>query len=114
MPEWTDGGQPAFPATSRDGTLVPVQAGSSSVFRILVGALGLALLGGLVLPITAYMAGKRVIGAYEGRLGLRDYLGSIYGGAADGDLLAWWLLLTPVLIAVAWYLVIRVARRLTA
>ena len=78
----------------------------------LLAILGLALVGGLVLPIAGYMAGKRLIGAYEGRLGLSDYLGSIYGAAGRGELLAWWLLLAPALIAIVWYLLIRVGRRL--
>jgi hypothetical protein len=74
--------------------------------------LGLALAGGLMLPIAGYMAGKRLIGAYEGKLGLSDYLSSIYAAAGRGDVLAWWLLLTPALIAIVWYLVIRLGRRL--
>ena len=74
--------------------------------------LGLALAGGLLLPVAGYIAGKRLIGAYEGKLGLSDYLGSIYAGAGRGDLLAWWLLLAPALIAIVWYLIIRVGRRL--
>jgi hypothetical protein len=72
--------------------------------------LGLALAGGLVLPIASYMAGKRLIGAYEGKLGLTDYLGSIYDAAGRGELLAWWLLLAPALIAILWYLLLRVGR----
>ena len=72
--------------------------------------LGLALAGGLVIPIAGYMAGKRLIGAYEGRLGLTDYLSSIYDAAGRGELLAWWLLLAPALIAITWYLIIRVGR----
>jgi hypothetical protein len=69
--------------------------------------LGLALTGGLVLPIASYVVGKRVIGAYEGKLGLSDYLDSVYGAAGRGELLAWFLLLSPALIALVWYLVIR-------
>jgi hypothetical protein len=72
--------------------------------------LGLVLAGGLVLPIAGYMAGKRLIGAYEGRLGLTDYLNSIYDAAGRGELLAWWLLLAPALIAINWYLIIRVGQ----
>jgi hypothetical protein len=73
--------------------------------------LGLALAGGLVLPIGSYMAGKRVIGAYEGKLGLTDYLDSVYAAAGRGEFLAWWLLLTPALIAGVWYFVIRLGWR---
>lgn len=69
--------------------------------------LGLALTGGLFLPIASYVAGKRVIGAYEGKLGLSDYLDSVWAAAGRGEFLAWWLLLAPALIAGVWYLVIR-------
>lgn len=77
----------------------------------LLTLVGLALAGGLVLPIASYMAGKRVIGAYEGKLGLSDYLDSIYGAAGRGEFLAWWLLLSPALVALVWYLVIRWGRQ---
>ena len=70
----------------------------------------LTLTGGLVLPIAGYVAGKRWIGPYEGKLGLSDYLGSIYAAASQGELLAWWLLLTPALITVLWYVVWRLSR----
>ena len=73
--------------------------------------LGLALTGGLVLPIASYVAGKRVIGAYEGKLGLSDYLDSVYEAAGRGEFLAWWLLLSPALIAAVWLLVIRLGWR---
>lgn len=68
----------------------------------------LVLAGGLVLPIASYVAGKRLIGAYEGKLGLSDYLDSIYGAAGRGEWLAWLLLLAPALVALVWYLLIRV------
>lgn len=70
----------------------------------------LTLTGGLLLPIAGYVAGKRWIGPYEGKLGLSDYLGSLYAAAGRGELLAWWLLLTPVLITVVWYVVWRLSR----
>lgn len=73
----------------------------------LLSLLALALAGGLVVPIASYVTGKRVIGAYEGKLGLSDYLDSVYGAAGRGEFLAWWLLLSPALIALVWYLVIR-------
>lgn len=82
-----------------------------STLLFTLGVLGLALAGGLLLPVAAYLAGKRLIGAYEGKLGLSDYLGSIYAGAAQGELLAWWLLLTPALVALLWYLLLRLGRR---
>lgn len=77
----------------------------------LLALLGLALAGGLGLPVASYMAGKRVIGAYEGKLGLTDYLDSVYGAAGRGEFLAWWLLLTPALVAGVWYVVIRLGWR---
>jgi len=73
--------------------------------------LGLALTGGLVLPIASYVAGKRVIGAYEGKLGLSDYLDSVYEAAGRGEFLAWWLLLSPALIVGVWLLVVRLGWR---
>ncbi|MDP2325654.1 MAG: hypothetical protein Q8N51_16740 [Gammaproteobacteria bacterium] len=89
-----------------------MRTGFLSVLRSLLGMLGLALTGGLVLPIASYVVGKRVIGAYEGKLGLSDYLSSVYSAAAHGEVLAWWLLLTPILIAIVWYAVFRLGRRL--
>ena len=89
-----------------------MRSGLRSLSRSLLAMLGLALMGVLVLPVAGYVAGKRVIGAYEGRLGLRDYLGSIYSAAAAGEVLAWWLLLAPVLVAIVWYLIVRLGRRL--
>jgi H+/Cl- antiporter ClcA len=68
---------------------------------------GLALTGGLLLPIAGYLGGKSLIGAYEGKAGLAGYLASIYSGAGRGDLLAWWLLLSPTLILLVWYLIVR-------
>ena len=85
-----------------------MQTGFLSRLTPLLAILALALAGGLALPIAGYMAGKRLIGAYEGKLGLSDYLSSIYAAAGRGDLLAWWLLLTPTLVAIVWYLIIRV------
>jgi len=80
----------------------------------LLALLGLALAGGFLVPVASYVTGKRVIGAYEGKLGLSDYLGSVYGAAGRGEILAWWLLLTPALIALVWYLIIRLGWRRTA
>lgn len=77
----------------------------------LFALLGLAVAGGLVVPIVSYMAGKRVIGAYEGKLGLSDYLGSIYAAAGRGEFLAWWMLLAPALVVGVWYLVVRLGWR---
>ena len=77
----------------------------------LLALLALAFAGGLVLPISGYVAGKRWIGAYEGKLGLSDYLGSVYAAVGRGEFLAWWLLLTPTLLTILWYLVWWLYRR---
>jgi len=71
---------------------------------------GVALAGGFLLPAAGYLTGRMVIGPYEGKLGLRDYLGNIYAAAGQGELLAWWLLLAPALVMAVWYLVIRLGR----
>ncbi len=88
-------------SNSRPGSLAPWLAPWLAI-------LALALTGGLILPIASYMAGKRLIGAYEGKLGLTDYLGSIYAAAGQGEVLAWCLLLAPALIVTVWYLLARV------
>ena len=88
-----------------------MQNGRHAMLKTLLAVLALALTGGLVLPIAGYLAGKLTIGAYAGRLGLSDYLGSIYAAALRGELLAWWLLLTPALIAALWYVLARVNQR---
>ncbi|MEO8444946.1 MAG: hypothetical protein ABI567_08085 [Gammaproteobacteria bacterium] len=85
-----------------------------SPLLVILGLLGLALAGGLLLPIAGYLAGKQLIGAYEGRLGLSDYLGSIYAAAGHGELLAWWLLLAPALLVLLCFLALRLDRRLRA
>ncbi|MEZ5565840.1 MAG: hypothetical protein R3F24_10120 [Gammaproteobacteria bacterium] len=87
----------------------------TSLLKPLLSLLGLVLLaltGGLVLPIAGYMTGKHVIGPYEGKLGLSDYVGSIYEAAGRGEVLAWWLMLSPIVIALLWYLIFRLGRRL--
>lgn len=88
-----------------------MQTGLLSRLTPVLAILGLALTGVLIVPIAGYMAGKRLIGAYEGKLGLSDYLDSIYAAAARGEVLAWWLLLAPALIAIVWYFIIRLGRR---
>lgn len=64
--------------------------------------LGAGLAGGLLLPAAAYVAGKRVIGAYEGDFGVADYLASIYAGAARGEPQAFALLLAPLGLLACW------------
>lgn len=69
--------------------------------------LALGLLGAVGLPATAYVLGKRFGGTYEGKYGIMDYLGSIYGAALAGEAPAWLVLLAPALIAGVWYGVYR-------
>lgn len=85
-----------------------------SVIRWLLLFTGLALAGAILVPAAAYLAGKRLIGAYEGKLGFMDYVDSIYAGASRGELLAWLILLSPMLVWLIWYLVLHLQRRLLA
>lgn len=73
---------------------------------------GLGLAGALLVPAAAYVAGKRLIGAYEGKLGFLDYADSIHAAASRGELLAWLILLSPTLVWLVWYLILRLQRRL--
>lgn len=83
----------------------------AATFRYVLSLLILGLAGWFVLPVAGYMAGKRLIGAYEGRLGLRDYVDSIHTGINQGEVLAWLVVLAPLLIALVWYLVYKLGRR---
>ena len=74
-------------------------------FRTWLVATALALAGTLALPVAAYVAGKRVVGAYEGKYGLSDYLESITTGAGRGEPAAWVLLLAPTALVLVWLLV---------
>ena len=79
---------------------------------LLFTALGLA--GALLVPAVAYVAGKRLIGAYEGKLGFLDYADSIHAAASRGEPLAWLIVLSPMLVWLVWYLILRLQRRLLA
>lgn len=83
----------------------------AAALRHLLAILILGLAGWLALPVAGYMAGKRVIGPYEGRLGLRDYVDSIHAGVDRGEPLAWLIVLAPLLIGLVWYLVYQLGRR---
>ena len=84
----------------------------TSVLRWLLLFTGLGLAGALLVPAFAYVAGKRLIGAYEGKLGFMDYADSIYAAASRGEALAWLLLLSPMLVWLIWYLILRLQRLL--
>jgi hypothetical protein len=63
----------------------------------------LALVAGLVLlPTAAYVWGGRLAGPYAGPRGLASYLGSLYGDAGQGRLLAWLVLAGPPLAIAVW------------
>ncbi|MBM4197186.1 MAG: hypothetical protein FJ197_08845 [Gammaproteobacteria bacterium] len=64
----------------------------------------LVVAGLLVVPVLAYIVGGQVFGNYSGSRGLASYLGSLYADAAAGKLLALALLLSPLLVALAWSL----------
>jgi hypothetical protein len=85
-----------------------------TVIRGLLLLAGLGLAGTLLVPAIAYVAGKRLIGSYEGKLGFMDYADSIYAAASRGEVLAWLILLSPTLVWLVWYLILRLQRRLLA
>lgn len=86
----------------------------TTVIRWLLLFAGLALAGAVIVPAIAYAAGKRLIGAYEGKLGFIDYVDSIHAAASRGEALAWLILLSPTLVWLVWFLILRVQRRLLA
>lgn len=84
----------------------------TTVLRRLLLFTLLGLAGALLVPAIAYVAGKRLIGSYEGKLGFIDYADSIYAAASRGEVLAWLILLSPMLVWLVWYLILRLQRRL--
>ncbi len=84
----------------------------TTVLRWLLLFTVLGLAGALLVPAIAYVAGKRLIGSYEGKLGFIDYADSIYAAASRGEVLAWLILLSPMLVWLVWYLLLRLQRRL--
>mgnify|MGYP003445078831 FL=1 len=89
-----------------------------NLFTTIIGWLllfaGLALAGAVIVPAIAYAAGNRRTGAYEGKVGFIDYADSIYAAASRGEALAWLILLSPTLVWLVWFLILRVQRRLLA
>ena len=63
------------------------------------GALFAVLLfvGFVLLPIAIWLVGKAVFGAYGGT-GYSDFFGNISGKIRGGDLVAWFLVLSPYLV----------------
>ena len=50
----------------------------------------------MLLPVAVYFVGQAVFGAYGGS-GYGDFIGSIARKLLDGDLVAWFLVLSPYL-----------------
>jgi len=63
------------------------------------GALFAVLLfaGFVLLPIAIWLVGKAVFGAYGGT-GYSDFFGNLSGKIRGGDLVAWFLVLSPYLV----------------
>lgn len=55
---------------------------------------GFLFLGLVVLPVVIWFVGKAVFGAYGGA-GFADYYGTLSGKIRSGDLVAWFLVLSP-------------------
>lgn len=56
--------------------------------------LGLIFAGLVLLPITIYLVGQSVFGAYDG-IGFGDFYGTLGAKVRDGDPVAWFLILSP-------------------
>ena len=73
----------------------------SAIRRILTKELALLaillFLGLAVLPIAIWFVGKAVFGAYGGA-GYMDFFGTLSGKIRTGDLVAWFLVLSPYLV----------------
>lgn len=58
---------------------------------------GFLFCGLVVLPIVIWFVGKAVFGAYGGT-GFADFFGTLSGKIRSGDLVAWFLVLSPWLV----------------
>lgn len=58
---------------------------------------GLLFLGLVILPIAVWFVGKAVFGVYGGT-GYGDFFGTLIGKIRGGDLVAWFLVLSPWLV----------------
>lgn len=57
---------------------------------------GLLFLGLVILPILIYFVGQSVFGAYGG-VGYVDFFGTLGSKIRNGDIVAWFLILSPYL-----------------
>lgn len=57
---------------------------------------GLLFLGLVIMPILIYFVGQSVFGTYVG-LGYGDFFGTLAGKVRSGDIVAWFLILSPYL-----------------
>ena len=57
---------------------------------------GLLFLGIIILPIMIYSVGQSVFGTYGG-VGYADFFGTLGGKIRQGDVVAWFLILSPYL-----------------
>lgn len=58
---------------------------------------GLLFFGLVLLPVAIWFVGKAVFGAYGG-MGYGDFFGTLIGKIRGGDLVAWFLVLSPWLV----------------
>jgi len=58
--------------------------------------IGLLFVGFVLLPITIYLVGQDVFGAYAGA-GYGDFFGKLSEKVRNGDAVAWFLILSPYL-----------------
>jgi hypothetical protein len=72
--------------------------------------LGAQAVGWVLLPVLAYLAGRQIIGPYEGTRGFASFIGNIYGAAGSGDALALVLVFAPTLLLAIWMLQQRLSR----
>jgi len=64
------------------------------------GSIGLGSI--LIVPTLVYLGGGLLAGPYEGTAGLFGLMGVIYADALRGNLNAWVLLLSPLLLLAIW------------
>jgi hypothetical protein len=58
--------------------------------------LGLLFIGLVVMPFVTFIVGEQLFGAYGGH-GYSDFYGTLSGKIRTGDLVAWFLILSPYL-----------------